>query len=176
MRRDIRESDYAALAEVRYRIRQFLRGGDEDAKAVSLEPQQYQLLLALRALPHQSDATIRLLAERLYLRHHSVVGLVDRLEARGYVRRDRDVRDQRQVLVMLLPAGQQALEKIVQKRLHELRATGQALVQSIAVILEENRRPQNKQHPGSASTKQRHALTKSMPRFEPTLRQKVKRR
>jgi DNA-binding MarR family transcriptional regulator len=176
MRPSIRESDYAALAEVRYRIRQFLRGGDEDAKAVSLEPQQYQLLLALRALPHQSDATIGLLAERLYLRHHSVVGLVDRLEARGYVRRDRNVRDQRQVLVMLLPRGQQALEEVVQKRVHELRATGQALVQSIAAILQENRTPKNKKHPGSASTKQRHARAKSMPRFEATLKQKIGRR
>src|ERR1700756_1565308 len=112
MRRDIRESDYAALAEVRYRIRQFLRGGDEDTKAIGLEPQQYQLLLALRALPHQSDATIGLLAERLYLRHHSVVGLVDRLEERGYVRRYRNIRDQREVLVMLLPRGRAALERV----------------------------------------------------------------
>ena len=176
MRRDIRESDYAALAEVRYRIRQFLREGDQDAKAVGLEPQQYQLLLALRALPHQSDATIGLLAERLYLRHHSVVGLVDRLEARGYVRRDRNVRDQRQVLVMLLPRGQRALERVVQKRVHELRATGQALVQSIAAILQESRTPENKRHSGSASTKQRPARAKSMPQFEATLRQKTRRR
>ncbi len=176
MKRDIRESDYAALAEVRYRIRQFLRGGDDDAKAVSLEPQQYQLLLALRALPHQSDATIGLLAERLYLKHHSVVGLVDRLEARGYIRRDRNVRDQRQVLVMLLPRGQRALEKVVQKRLHELRTTGQALVQSIAAILRENASPKNKQRSGSAPTKQRHARAKSMPQSEATLKQRIGRR
>jgi len=176
MRLSISESEYAALAEVRYRIRQFLRGGDEDAKAVGLEPQQYQLLLALRALPHQSDATIRLLAERLYLRHHSVVGLVDRLEARGYVRRDRNVRDQRQVLVMLLPRGQQALEKVVQKRVHELRATGQALVQSVAAILQENGTPRNKQHPGTSPAKQRHVRAKSKPRFEATLKRKIGRR
>jgi DNA-binding MarR family transcriptional regulator len=159
VRRDIRQSDYSALAKVRYRIRQFIRGGDEAAEGVGLEPQQYQLLLALRALPHQSDATIRLLAERLYLRHHSVVGLVNRLEARGYVRRDRNVRDQRQVLVMLLPRGQRALEKVVQKRLHELHATGQALVQSIAAVLEENSMPKRKRHiAGPHQTKYRKGI------------------
>ena len=159
MRRDIRESDYAALAEVRYRIRQFLRGGDATAEAVGLEPQQYQLLLALRALPHQSDATIRRLADRLYLRHHSVVGLVDRLAARGYVRRYRNVRDQREVLVMLLPRGQWALEKVVQKRLHELRVTGHELIKSLASILENNRAPKDKRQAPGVSLKQGGVLT-----------------
>jgi DNA-binding MarR family transcriptional regulator len=135
----IYDSDYVALAEVRYRIREFIQGSDEAAKTAGLEPQQYQLLLALRALPHQSDATISRLAQRLHLRHHSAVGLVDRLEARGYIRRYRNVRDQRQVLVMLLPRGRHALEQVVRQRLHELRASGQALVDSIAGILKYNR-------------------------------------
>lgn len=172
MRRDIRESDYAALAEVRFRIRQFLRGGDVTAEAVGLEPQQYQLLLALRALPHQSDATIRRLAERLYLRHHSVVGLVDRLAARGYVRRYRNVRDQREVLVMLLPRGQQALEKVVQKRLHELRATGHELIKSLASILEQNRTPKDRREAPSVSRKQRHVRTTRMQQSEGAARRR----
>lgn len=137
--RNIRDSDYAALAEVRHRIRQFLRGSDEAAAAADLEPQQYQLLLALRALPHQSDATIGRLAERLYLKHHSVVGLVDRLEERGYVRRYRNIRDQREVFIMLLPRGRAALEHVVGERLHELHASGQGLVDSITAILKQNR-------------------------------------
>jgi DNA-binding MarR family transcriptional regulator len=152
--RHIRDSDYAALAEVRYRIRQFLRGSDEAAAAADLEPQQYQLLLALRALPHQSDATIRRLAERLYLKHHSVVGLVDRLEERGCVRRYRNIRDQREVLVMLLPRGRAALEQVVGERLHELHASGQGLVDSIAAILKQNRAAKN-QRPASRSVSSR---------------------
>lgn len=175
MRRDIRESDYAALAEVRFRIRQFLRGGDVTAEAVGLEPQQYQLLLALRALPHQSDATIRRLAERLYLRHHSVVGLVDRLAARGYVRRYRNVRDQREVLVMLLPSGQQALEKVVQKRLHELRATGHELIKSLASILEQSRTPEDKREAPSFFRKQKHVRTTRMRQSEGAARPRTKR-
>lgn len=141
--RHIRDSDYAALAEVRARIRQFLRGSDQAAVNAGLEPQQYQLLLALRALPHQSEATIRRLAECLHLRHHSAVGLIDRLEERGYVRRYRNIRDQREVLVMLLPRGRAALERVVGERLHELHASGHALVDSIAAILKRNRTATN---------------------------------
>lgn len=160
MRRDIHDSDYAALAELRYRIREFLRGGDQAAEAAALEPQHYQLLLVLRALPHQSDATIRRLAEQLFLRHHSVVGLVDRLEAHGYVRRYRNVRDQREVLVMLLPRGRSALEKVVQKRLHELRETGHALVESISAILEHKRTTINRTRPLKITSKMKSRRTK----------------
>ena len=64
MGRKIQESEYAALAEFRYRIRQFLHGSDETARAVGLEPQQYQLLLAARTFKNQREATIRRLAER----------------------------------------------------------------------------------------------------------------
>jgi len=56
--------------------------GKEDAvaRAAGLEPQQYMLLLALRGLPAGVEATIRTLADRLALRHHSAVELIDRLE------------------------------------------------------------------------------------------------
>jgi DNA-binding MarR family transcriptional regulator len=135
VKREIRNSEYAALAELRYRIRQFLRGSDDAAEAAGLEPQQYQMLLAIRELPDPNDASIGRLAERLLLRHHSAVGLVDRLEAHGYVRRMRSARDQRQVCVLLLPRGQRALERVVGERLHELRESGHALISALAAIL-----------------------------------------
>jgi DNA-binding MarR family transcriptional regulator len=138
MGRKIQESEYAALAEFRYRIRQFLHGSDETARAVGLEPQQYQLLLAARTFKNHREATIRRLAERLQLRHHSV-GLVDRLEANGYVRRERSERDQREVLVTLLLRGQRALERVVRQRLHELRDSGHTLVASLTTILNVSR-------------------------------------
>jgi DNA-binding MarR family transcriptional regulator len=121
MTRDIPDSKYAALAELRYRIRRFLQGSEQAAEEAGLEPQQYQLLLALRALPRNHEANIRQLADRLLLRHHSAVGLIDRLEASGYVRRGHSGRDLRQVCVVLLPRGKRALEKVVRQRLHELR-------------------------------------------------------
>jgi DNA-binding MarR family transcriptional regulator len=137
IRKLICDSEYIALAELRYRIRQFLRGSDDAAEAAGLEPQQYQMLLAIRGI---SDAVnIGRLAERLALRHHSAVGLIDRLEAHGYVRRARSGRDQRQVSVVLLPRGRRVLEKVVHQRLHELRGSGRALVATIRAIVHGNR-------------------------------------
>jgi DNA-binding MarR family transcriptional regulator len=132
----IRNADYGSLAELRYCIREFLRSSDSAAYDGGLEPQQYQALLAIRGLPHESEATIRRLADRLFLRHHSVVGLVDRVQAKGYVRRVRSKRDQRQVCVTLLPAGQKILDKVVRERLDELRTSGKTLIGAVTAIVE----------------------------------------
>ena len=96
---EITTAEYRALAELRYRIRKFVGEGDAVARAVGLEPQQYLLLLALRGLPEGEEATIRTLADRLALKHHSAVELIDRLEVHGYVRRNRSRDDRRRVLV-----------------------------------------------------------------------------
>ncbi len=132
----IKDAEYRALAELRYRIRRFLQEGDDAARRVELEPQQYLLLLAIRGLPEEREASIRVLAERLSLKHHSTVELVDRMEARGYVRRLRGREDRRQVLVTLQPRGEKLLEQVVGQRIIELRANGRALVDAISALLE----------------------------------------
>jgi DNA-binding MarR family transcriptional regulator len=136
MAEKIMEGEYAALAELRYRIRRFLQEGDATARQAGLEPQQYQLLLAIRGLPMGQEASIRTLAERLSLRHHSTVELIDRMEARGYVKRMRGREDRRQVLISLQPRGEKLLEKVVEQRIIELRANGRALVEAISTLLE----------------------------------------
>ena len=147
MAADITTDEYRALAELRYRIRHFLREGDAVARASGLEPQQYLLLLAIRGLPEGVEATIRALAERLALKHHSVVELIDRLEAHGYVRRSRSRDDRRRVLVSLLPRGEKLLEQVVRNRIDELRTSGTALVGAIRALLERKLRSQNKSGP-----------------------------
>ncbi|MGB7845152.1 MAG: MarR family transcriptional regulator [Candidatus Acidiferrum sp.] len=132
----ITENEYRALGELRYRIRKFLQEGDVTAKQAGLEPQQYLLLLAVRALPAGQEATIGALAERLSLRHHSTVELIDRMEAHGYVKRIRGRDDRRQVRVSLQPRGEKLLEKVVEQRIIELRANGRALVAAISALLE----------------------------------------
>jgi DNA-binding MarR family transcriptional regulator len=136
MAAEITTDEYRALAELRYRIRQFLREGDMVAQAAGLEPQQYLLLLTIRGLPAGEEATIRTLADRLALKHHSVVELIDRLETHGYVRRTRGREDRRRVLVSLLPRGERILEQVARHRLGELRANGHALVRAIDRLLE----------------------------------------
>ncbi len=136
MAKEITAAEYRALAELRYRIRKFVRDGDAVASAAGLEPQQYLLLLMIRGIPEGQEATVRNLAERLALKHHSVVELIDRLEAHGFVRRSRSHEDRRSVLVSLLPRGEKMLELVAQHRIGELRATGAALVQAISALLE----------------------------------------
>src|SRR2546423_145564 len=132
----ITAGEYRALAELRHRIRHFLREGDAVAQAAGLEPQQYLLLLTIRGLPEGEEATIRVLAERTALKHHSTVELIDRLEAHGYVRRTREREDRRRVLISLLPRGERMLEHVARHRITELRSNGQELVRAIGHLLE----------------------------------------
>ncbi|HWZ99238.1 MAG TPA: MarR family transcriptional regulator [Candidatus Dormibacteraeota bacterium] len=146
MAEKITSAEYRALAELRYRIRLFLREGDTTALAEGLEPQQYQMLLAIRGLEDGEIATIGTLAERLAIKHHSAVELIDRLEKRGFVKRLREKEDRRQVRVVLLPRGEKALATVVRERIGELRASGAALVRTIETLLQpRNGKPNPKQ-------------------------------
>lgn len=152
MTAEITDAEYSALAELRFRIRLFLREGDAAARKVGLEPQQYLMLLAIRGLPRGSEATIRVLAERVALKHHSAVELIDRLEMQGLARRTRSRDDRRRVLVTLLPHGEKLLAEVAAQRISELRATGAALVKTIGALLE--------REPKAKHGKQRRKLRK----------------
>lgn len=136
MAEKITSAEYRALAELRYRIRLFLRAGDATALSEGLEPQQYQMLLAIRGLEEDELATVGTLAGRLAIKHHSAVELIDRLEKRGFVKRLREKEDRRQVRILLLPRGEKALAGVVEERISELRASGAALVRTIETLLE----------------------------------------
>jgi DNA-binding MarR family transcriptional regulator len=137
MAKEITSAEYRALAELRYLIRKFVGEGDAVARAAGVEPQQYLLLLAIRGLPEGEEATIQALADRLALKHHSMVELIDRLELHGYVRRSRRRDDRRRVLVSLLPKGEKLLEQVARHRISELRSNGTALVNAIRALLED---------------------------------------
>ena len=81
--------DYQALAEFRYQIRRFLHFSEQVVKDAGLERGQYQLMLAIKGMPAGVRPRIRELANRMQIRHHSAVELVNRLEAGGFVQRTR---------------------------------------------------------------------------------------
>ena len=128
-------AEFRSLAEFRYQIRIFLNGSEEAARNAGLEPQQYLLLLALRGLPLGREANIRELAERMQLRHHSVVELVDRLERRSLLRRERSRDDRRQVIVHLTPRGEKILTRLAKQRIAELRTAAPALVRALTGLI-----------------------------------------
>lgn len=141
-------ADYRALAEFRFLIRRFLNNGETAARTAGLEPQQYIGLLTMCGMPPEKQATISTLAERLQIRHHSAVELVDRMEKRGLCRRERSKADRRNVLVRITPRGERLLNRLVQHRIAELQITGPALAQALAALLS----PRSRQRRSQAAT------------------------
>jgi len=132
---DLGDAQYQLLAELRYRIRSFLAFSERQARAAGLEPQQHQLLLAVRGAAGGAGAGLGELAERLMLRHHSAVELVDRLERRGLVARSRNAADRRRVTVRLSGRGERLLSRLSHLHLGELRSSGPELSRALARIL-----------------------------------------
>jgi DNA-binding MarR family transcriptional regulator len=133
------QPNFRAMAEFRYQIRRFLRFSEETARAAGLEPQQYQLLLALKGLPEGVRGRIGEVAERLQIQHHSTVELVDRLARRGLVRRRRGHRDRREVLLELTAKGDRVLHELALRHRAELSETGPGLVGALQKVLRDVR-------------------------------------
>jgi DNA-binding MarR family transcriptional regulator len=125
-----------ALAEFRYRIRRFLRFSEEQARASGIEPQQHQLLLAIKGLPDGMNPTIGELASRMLIRHHSAVELVNRLSEFGAVERVPADEDRRAVLVRLTKKGEKLLHTLSVAHHDELRDQGPELMKALKKVLE----------------------------------------
>ncbi len=131
----VSQSDYEALAEIRYRIRRFVNFSEASARKVGLEPQQHQLLLAIRGLGADVTPTIRCLAERLQIQHNSAVELVRRCADNGLVVKRPSERDRREVKVEIAPKGRRLLEKLAVAHRTELRSTAPVLIGAIGVLV-----------------------------------------
>ena len=117
----ITKTEYETLAALRHALRQFLRFSEEAARAAGLTPQQHQALLAIKGFPGRDRITISELAERLQIRHHSAVGLADRLVSSRLVARKQDTVDRRQVYLVLTAPGEALLEKLSAAHKEQLR-------------------------------------------------------
>jgi len=134
----ISDRDYRSLAEFRHQIRRFLHFSEQVVRSAGIEPQQHQLLLALRSQP-DGQAAIGALAERLQIQHHSAVELVNRLETGGFVQRERGSQDRREVLLQLTPRGEKVLRELSLHHRSELRSQGPALLESLQQLISETR-------------------------------------
>ncbi|PYS02639.1 MAG: MarR family transcriptional regulator [Acidobacteria bacterium] len=132
---DVTLADYRALAEFRYELRRYLALSDQAARFAGLHPGQYRFLLMLKGLPDGIEPTIGNLAGRLGLRHHSTVELVDRLEKRGFIYRERNERHRSFVFVRIAPKGESILRKIVASRKVDLKKAGPVLVEALNTLI-----------------------------------------
>jgi DNA-binding MarR family transcriptional regulator len=117
---EISLADYQRLSEFRYLIRRFLEFSQVQANDAGLTPRQHQALLAIKGYPGGAPVAVGDLAERLRIRHHSAVELVNRLAEAGLVVRDQDKADNRRVLLQLTPLADDRLAELSAAHLDEL--------------------------------------------------------
>ena len=141
--KDLLPGDFRALAEFRYQLRKFLRFSEEAARAAGLEPQQHQLLLAVKGMPEGMRPRIGEIADRLQIQHHSTVELVDRLEKNGFVSRKRSDRDRREVLIALTPKSERVLRELTLHHQELLQGYGTTLIASLKKLMNAKDRGRN---------------------------------
>ena len=132
---ELTKAEYEQLAEFRHSLRELARQTELEVRALGTTPQQYQVLLAIKGMPGREWANISEIAERLQIRHNAVIGLVNRAEARGLVRRgqDGDQRDRRVVQVHLTHSGEHLLT-LLATALHQERLNVRAALESWSAV------------------------------------------
>lgn len=123
----ISKKEYEMLATFRYALRQFLRFSETAARQAGITPKQHQALLAIAGFTEKDQVTVSELAERLQIRHHSAVGLVDRLETQKLVAREGGEADRREVYVALTSKGHDILAQLSTVHRQELHRIGPQL-------------------------------------------------
>ena len=124
--------DYDALASFRYALRKFLSFSKRAlAGEAGLTPEQYEALLALKAFGPEHGLTVGDLSERLQVKHHTAVGLVDKLEELHLVRREQGIEDRRKVFVRLTAAGSRVLAKVAALHRREMRLRSPEMIEAL---------------------------------------------
>jgi DNA-binding MarR family transcriptional regulator len=127
--RKMDEKDYVALASFRRSLRVFLAFSEQAARRAGLTPQQHQALLAIRGFSEGRDGiAVGDLAAHLLLKHHTAVGLVDRLVRAKLVVRKPDAKDRRRVLLTLASRAIKALDILSAEHLIEMRRNAPELI------------------------------------------------
>jgi len=121
------DEDFRHNLRFRVTLRRFLRWSEEQAAEAGLTPTQHQLLVAIKGHPGPRPPAIREIAEYLLLQSHSAVGLVDRAEAAGVVRRTPDTDDARVVRVELTDKGDKLVTDLTTAHLARLYELAGAL-------------------------------------------------
>ncbi len=139
---EISQRDYELLHEFRRSLRRYINFSENNARNAGIDPQQHQLLLTVRAVGPVNGVSVGDIAERLQLRHHSVVELVDRAVEHGLVRRERSSADRRRVNVRLTDDGRAMLARLSSGNLAELRAQAPTLVTALQHLLASRDEPE----------------------------------
>ncbi|HTO81615.1 MAG TPA: MarR family transcriptional regulator [Methylomirabilota bacterium] len=110
---------FKGLAGFRHGLRRFLAASEKISRKAGVTPQQYQVLLAIKAAD-VSQFAMKDLAEELLLAPNAVVQLMDRLERAGLTKRQPSEGDRRFVFVALTPKGEALINELGERHLEEM--------------------------------------------------------
>jgi len=133
----ISDRDYTRILTLRTRLRRFEHWSAQRAAEHGLTSAQHQLLLAIRGHGGEQAPTIGQIAEYLMIGHNAAVGLADRAENLGLLRRARDDEDRRVVRLSLTAQGEEKLESLAAVHLQELTSIG-PLIDALSTDLTEH--------------------------------------
>jgi DNA-binding MarR family transcriptional regulator len=126
--------DYETIAQFRYEVRSFWHSPRSRRKRSGLSTQPYQALMAIRGFSIRAPVSIGDRAKYMLIRHHSAVGLVDRMVKLKIVSRSTDPSDGRRVLLGLTREGGRRLRRLYQIHVHELRTMGPTLTKMLKLF------------------------------------------
>jgi DNA-binding MarR family transcriptional regulator len=137
VKKSLQAKDYDALGAFRYAMRKFLRFSKEVAAArAKLTPAQYEALLAIKSSSDADGMTVGEISERLQVKHHTAVSLLDKLEARKLAVRRRTAADRRNVNVELTKAGALLLTRLAAIHHHELQQRSPEIIDALRRLRE----------------------------------------
>lgn len=120
-----RENNYRGpLIEFWLRVQSFLQARSKIASAAGLRPREYEMLLAVKAIPDAHGANVSVLAERLLLQHHVAASVVKSLASKRLLVAERSRNDRRSLALRLTKEGEDLLRQIVAQSLNRLRTEG----------------------------------------------------
>jgi DNA-binding MarR family transcriptional regulator len=123
--------DYESLAGFRYLLRRFLRFSKDFLLCANLNPEQYEALLAIKAFESPDGLTISQLSERLQVKHHSAVNIVDRLVDQKLISRQTGATDRRRRHVQLTAKGAKCVEELAAVHRKEIRVRSIELIKAL---------------------------------------------
>jgi DNA-binding MarR family transcriptional regulator len=137
VKKSLQAKDYDALGAFRYAMRKFLRfSTDVVATRAKLTTEQYEALLAIKSSSDANGMTVGKISERLQVKHHTAVSLLDKLEARNLAIRKRAAADKRSVNVQLTKAGASLLARLAAIHHRELRQRSSEIINALRRIRE----------------------------------------
>ena len=128
----LRPDDYDALAEFRYQLRKFLRFSRDFLRTTAgVNTEQYETLLAIKAFAGPIGLTISQLSERLQVKHHSAVNIVDRLVDKKLITRETAEADRRQRHVQLTAKGEKLIAELALAHRKEMRLRSADMIKAL---------------------------------------------